>query len=82
MLLYAVVALGVLRLRAKNVRAEGEPFVVAGGPVVPVLAVLVLGYILAQAKPEEWLGTGITIVLATGLYFFSLIMRRRTAAPG
>jgi amino acid transporter len=82
LVLYAVVALGVLRLRAKDVREEGEPFLVAGGPLVPLLAVGVLGYISLQATFAEWLGTLITLVLASGLYVFSLFMRRRTVRAG
>ncbi len=39
LLMYAIVAFGVLQLRRKNVRGDGEPFVVPGGPFVPLLAV-------------------------------------------
>ena len=42
LLMYGVVCVGVLALRAKGVRGAGDPFVVPGGPVVPVLAAAVL----------------------------------------
>jgi len=82
LLVYIVIALGVLRLRRLGVRTGGDPFVVPGGPVVPVLAVIVVGYIALQAQRAEWLGTLITLVLATLLYGFSLIMRGRGASAG
>jgi uncharacterized membrane protein len=71
---------GVLALRAKGVRGSGDPFVVPGGPVVPVLAAAVLVALLWTATKQEWEATGITLGLATILYAVSNAMRRRAAA--
>jgi len=54
LLLYALICLTVLQLRRKNVRTSGDPFVVPGGPVVPILATAVLVWLLSTATLREW----------------------------
>jgi len=80
LLMYGVVCLGVLALRRKGVRAGGDPFVVPGGPIVPVAAAIVLAAILWTATVQEWEATAIVLALATVLYAVSNAMRRRAAA--
>jgi amino acid transporter len=82
LLMYGVVCLGLLQLRRKNVRAGGDPFVVPGGPVVPVAAAGVLLWLLSTATRAEWLATGLTLLLASMLYVVSLYLRRRAAPAG
>ena len=82
LLMYGVVCAGVLQLRAKNVRAGGDPFVLPGGRVIPLMAVGVLAVLLSGATAVEWEATGITLVLATALYRLSLIMRQKSATAG
>jgi len=82
LIMYGMVCLGVLFLRAKNVRTEGEPFVLPFGPIIPLLAVIVLGFFLTSAQRIEWEATGIMLVLATALYFLSLSLRDRSARAG
>jgi len=82
LLVYIVVAFGVLRLRRLGVGAGGAPFVVRGGAIVPVLAVLVVGAIALQAQAAEWIGTAITLVLATLLYAARPLWRRPAPAGG
>jgi len=79
LLMYGMVCAGVLRLRARNVRAGGDPFVLPGGPVIPVLAMVMLAVLLSGATAAEWRATGITLVLVTLLYRFSILMRARSA---
>jgi amino acid transporter len=80
LLMYGVVCVGVLALRRKGVHCDGAPFVIPGGPVVPVLAAAVLVALLSSATLLEWEATGITLALATVLYAVSNAMRRRAAA--
>ena len=82
LLMYGVVCVGLLQLRRKNVRAGGDPFVVPGGPLVPVAAAGVLLWLLSTATRAEWLATGITLLLASVLYGMSLFMRRRATPAG
>ncbi len=77
LLMYGVVCVGLFQLRRKNVRAAGDPFVVPGGPVVPIAAAAVLVWLLSTATRAEWLATGITLLLASALYAASSITRRR-----
>jgi len=82
LLMYGMVCAGVLQLRAKNVRAGGEPFLLPGGRIIPLLAVGVLAVLLSGATAVEWEATGITLVLATALYGLSLIMRQKSTIAG
>lgn len=77
MLMYGVVCLGLFQLRRKNLRADGDPFIVRGGPIVPVAAIAVLVWLLSTATRAEWLGTGVTLVLASVLFAVSSYARRR-----
>ena len=79
LLMYGVVCVGIFQLRRKNVRAGGEPFVVPGGPLVPIAAAGLLLWLLSTATRAEWFATGITLLLASALYLVSLYMRRRAA---
>jgi amino acid transporter len=79
LLMYAVVCVGLLQLRRKNVRAGGEPFIVPGGPMVPIAATAVIIWLLSTATRAEWFATGMTLVLASMLYGVSLYLRRRAS---
>ncbi len=67
----------VLELRRRDVRTEGTPFVVAGGPLVPVMACAVVIWLFTSARGVEFAATAGVIVLATVLYF---VRPRRASA--
>ena len=67
-IIYLGSCLALLVLRRRNVRTDGQPFLVPGGPTVPLLACVVLLWLLAQATRDELLAMGLVIVLATVLY--------------
>ncbi|HEY3818151.1 MAG TPA: APC family permease [Polyangiaceae bacterium] len=75
---YLVCCVGVLRLRARGVRSEREPFVVPGGPLVPVLAALTVLAVLGGLERRDFLALGamlgVTVILA--------LLRRREARRG
>jgi len=64
--------LAVLELRRRDVRAEGAPFRVAGGPVVPLLACAVVVWLLTSARAVEFLAAAGVLGIAALLY----ILRR------
>jgi len=66
-----------IQLARRDVRAGGTPFVVPGGPLVPIGACLVSLWLLAQATGREWAITGATLAVAACLY---LLRSRRAAA--
>jgi L-asparagine transporter-like permease len=55
---YIVIALAAWRLRALNVRLEGEPFNLPGGPLVPLLACAAIGAVIvatvSKAEVRRW----------------------------
>jgi basic amino acid/polyamine antiporter, APA family len=77
MLVDLACCLAVLELRRRDVRADGEPFRVAGGPTVPVLASAVVVWLLTSARGVEFLATAGVVVVATVLY----ALRSRRRAP-
>jgi APA family basic amino acid/polyamine antiporter len=71
------IAAGVLRHR--DVRADGaEPFRLAGGPIIPVLAVLVILWLLSSATRREFLI--VAGVLGASSAVFLMVRRARGTA--
>ena len=60
--------LAVLELRRRDVRAEGAPFRIAGGPIVPILACAVVVWLLTSARVVEFLAVSGVLVGASVLY--------------
>lgn len=81
LVLYALCCVAAWRLRARDVRAEGGiPFRVPGGPVVPVLAIAVIGWLLSSASAREFAIVGGVVVVSALLY--AVTGARRAARPG
>jgi amino acid transporter len=74
LVLYTMCALSVIQLQRKDIRREGEPFTLTGGPIIPVAAVLFAIWLASHAEAKEFIAIGIALVTAVALY---LIMRRR-----
>jgi amino acid transporter len=69
LLVYFGSALSVLRLRARDVRGDGKPFVVPAGPVVPLLACAATAWLLVSTTGRaEAAAMAVTVLIATGLY--------------
>ncbi len=60
--------LAVLELRRRDVRAQGAPFRIAGGPLVPLLACAVVVWLLTSARGVEFLAAAGVVVIASLLY--------------
>ena len=80
LILYAICCLGVLRLRARNVATEGEPFVVPGGPIVPIFATVIIIWMLSSLSRQE-LYTGLAVVAVLTVAFALLARRNRHLLP-
>jgi amino acid transporter len=85
--LYFLCALSTLRLRRLNVRSDGEPFVIPGGPLFPVaacIAVLWLGFETVRNQAEggitQLYAMLITLVLIFALYGLRQSRRRTQVA--
>jgi amino acid transporter len=75
--IYFVCCAGLFRLRARGVRGERAPFVVPGGPVVPILATLAVLLVLSGLEAREFLMLGAVLSVAV---VASLLRRRPEAA--
>ncbi|HEV7703596.1 MAG TPA: amino acid permease [Gemmatimonadaceae bacterium] len=69
--------LAVIELRRRDVRAEGVPFRIAGGPIVPLLACAVVIWLLTSARAVEFLAAAGVVVVSSLIYLF----RRRRPVP-
>ena len=80
LIVYAACCLAAVRLRRLGVQGGGVPFRVPGRRVAPWLALGVIGWLLWELKPSEWLAAGI-IVLAAAIVFAVTRPARRQRVP-
>ncbi|HEX8298409.1 MAG TPA: APC family permease [Rubricoccaceae bacterium] len=67
---YLAVCTSALVLRRQGVAQGGTPYQTPGGPLVPVLAVVLVVALLSQATGPEFLALGAVVAAATALYPF------------
>jgi len=78
LLLYAACAVATLMLRKRGIRQEGAiPFTVPGGPLIPVVTVLLIVWLLTSITAAEWTVLGATLVVASLIF----VVARRTLTP-
>jgi amino acid transporter len=65
---YLLCCLAAIELRRRNVHTGGRPFVLPGGPLVPVLACVVLLWLLSHATRQEFTATGAAVAVAALLF--------------
>ena len=68
LVLYFIGCAAAVELTRRNVRRAGVPFAIPGGHAAPVVAGLVIIWILSNATVRELSLTGVTIVIAALLY--------------
>lgn len=67
--LYMLCAIAVMALRARDVRSDGAPFRIPGGPLVPLAALAANAWLMyATAARADLFGLGIILALALLLY--------------
>jgi amino acid transporter len=76
LLIYLVSALAVLRLRTIGTRSDGPPFVIPGGPLVPILACVANVWLLSNAGRDEFRLVGIVLAVSAVLYGVRRLWRR------
>ena len=67
------------RAQRIDLRGQGEPLVLAGGPLVPGLAVLTMAAILATLSENEWLAIALSLTALVMVYAVLAAMRGRGA---
>jgi APA family basic amino acid/polyamine antiporter len=80
LLVYALCCLAVLELRRRGVQESGTPFRVPFAAAVPVLAVLVIAWLLTSLTASEWKGLLAVVGAAIVVYMLSLPSRRAATA--
>ncbi|NUR34959.1 MAG: APC family permease [Gemmatimonadaceae bacterium] len=80
LIVYAACCLAAVQLRRRGVQGGGVPFRVVGTRVAPWLALGVIGWLLWELKPAEWLAAGV-IVVAAVLLFVATKASRRARVP-
>jgi amino acid transporter len=78
--LYILCAIALMSLRRRDVRADGAPWVIPGGPLVPIAACAANAWLIyATAAARD--GLGIAIVVAASVLLYALrSVRQRVAS--
>ena len=79
LLIYGICAVSVIAMRMKGIRTSAEPFVIPGGPVVPLLACAVVVGLLSRATRTEYTAVAITLAVALVPYGAVWLVRRQRA---
>jgi amino acid transporter len=80
LLLYLGCCAAAWELRRRGVAADGAPFRVPFPSVLPWAACLLIGWMLLQIRPDEWLAMGICLAAAIGIFLLTAGHRRRRSA--
>jgi len=79
LLVYLLCCLGVLRLRARHIETETEPFRAPGGPFVPLAAsAIIVGALLSLEWKELTAALGLVLVAGTAYAVQERLHVRRT----
>jgi amino acid transporter len=78
LIVYLLSCPATLKLRARNVRTDAPPFVLPGGPTIPILGTAVALVFLASATRAEYVAASWVFAGASALY---LLRPRRPTPP-
>jgi APA family basic amino acid/polyamine antiporter len=79
LIVYLICCLATIKLQRMNVRADGAiPFRVPGGPVIPVIACIIVIWLMTSSTRQEFIAMTLMLLTETLLYF---IMRLRGRVP-
>jgi len=77
-LMYGLVSLAAWRAQRVNLRERGEPFVLPGGPAIPLLSFIAMVAIVTTLTAKEWMAIGIALAVLM-LIYAGLQLRSRSA---
>jgi basic amino acid/polyamine antiporter, APA family len=66
--LYLMCVIASFELQRRDIRADGTPFAVPGGPVIPVAAAAVILWVLSNATRREFAVEAAVLAAASLLY--------------
>jgi amino acid transporter len=80
--LYFMSAVAVWQLRRRDVRSDGEPFLMPGGAAVPILACVVILWVVVETiTPRELIALGIVALVGVTSYAFRFAATRVRLSP-
>jgi len=82
LLVYVACCLAVIQLRRRDVQEGGRPFRAPFASVIPVLAVVVIAWLLTSLSGDEWKALLAVAGVAIVIFVSSLPSRRTAAAEG
>ena len=77
LLLYILCCLAALELNRRDVRGDGVPFKFRGQSIVPIVAIILIIWVLAHATREEFEITAACLAAATLLFLIRKFARAR-----
>ena len=80
LIVYAACCFAAVRLRRLGVHGGGIPFRVPGTRVAPWLALGVIGWLLWELQPKEWLAAAVIVGVAAVVFAATLPARRARVA--
>ena len=78
---YLMCCLAAIELRRRNVQSGGRPFDLPGGPLVPIVASVVVVWLLSHAAAQEFAVTAGAVVVAALLFGWRTLGRSPLAEP-
>jgi APA family basic amino acid/polyamine antiporter len=79
-LVYGLVSIAAWRAQRLDLRERGDrPFVLPGGPLVPLLAVAAMVAIITTLTGKEWLAIGVALAVLVVVYAGLATLRQRRA---
>lgn len=78
-LVYGLVSVAAWRAQRRDLRERGTPFVLPGGGLIPLFAVVAMVLIVATLSAKEWSAIGIALVVLVAVYALLAHRRRRGA---
>ncbi|MEL1263411.1 APC family permease [Pseudoxanthomonas putridarboris] len=73
---YALVGIAAWRAQKIDLREHGQPFVLWGGPLIPLLAAGGMTAIVATLTAREWLAIGIALAVLVAVYALVRTVKR------
>jgi len=79
-LVYGLVSIAAWRAQSMNLQERGAPFVLPGGPLIPLVSVIAMLLVVVTLKRDEWAAILIALAALVAIYGGLRVLRRRTAA--
>jgi amino acid transporter len=77
LIIYLSVVAAMIRLRFKDKGSEKGGFKVPFGLVIPILAIVIIGWLLSHVKQQEIISIAIFFAVLTVIYFINAAVRKR-----